>query len=500
MPWVEDMIAMRLARGGVESTPRRAKWDFIGADVVDDPAGGRKIITITGTFDPTRYGAVGDGVADDTAALNLAIAAANAAGGTITLGRAHRITAALTPLAANNVVIRGLGDYNGGTTILVDSVSPIDAITVSAQHAGVRDVYFRGARVHGSGNAVKFLNCFGAFAENVRADAMGNGIDVNRCVRTTLRNVQLRGLFGTYGLRYIGASGAVSHSLNCDNWTCDNPFPYALIAPATAWVGSQAVSQGAVRIANGNVWQCSTAGTTAASGGPSGFPTTDPATVFTTEVTDGTAKWRYVCSSLAWMRFDSYANSLNCTGRIQLINGWRGLHMVDSAGSAPSILNCSGSFEVDHATEIGVFLEHGTGATLDNPWISSVQAAWGVRVHGSFGYDWHVDGGVVFGCAQAGISVAQGRGGVTGTRVGNCGTLASNTMDGVQVDAGISNFRIEDVFSGDLGQGGNTQRYGISVGAGASDHYRLTGLCPGNLTGGHSDGGSGVNKHVSVTA
>src|SRR4051812_5804225 len=49
------------------------------------------------------FHAVGDGIADDTAAINAAIVAANAVPGDIYLGPRHRITAALTTITGNNI-------------------------------------------------------------------------------------------------------------------------------------------------------------------------------------------------------------------------------------------------------------------------------------------------------------------------------------------------------------------------------------------------------------
>lgn len=47
MVWLDDMLAPRLEADGVESTPRRGIWNFLGALVTDDPAGNRKNITLT---------------------------------------------------------------------------------------------------------------------------------------------------------------------------------------------------------------------------------------------------------------------------------------------------------------------------------------------------------------------------------------------------------------------------------------------------------------------
>lgn len=53
----------------------------------------------------------------------------------------------------------------------------------------------------------------------------------------------------------------------------------------TAWAGSTAYVVGQRRVNNGNLYQCSTAGTSASSGGPTGTGS---------GITDGTAAWNYV--------------------------------------------------------------------------------------------------------------------------------------------------------------------------------------------------------------
>lgn len=57
------------------------------------------------------------------------------------------------------------------------------------------------------------------------------------------------------------------------------------IAATVAWAGSTAVTLGVVRTNGGNAYQCITAGTTAASGGP---------TTTSADITDGTAHWKYL--------------------------------------------------------------------------------------------------------------------------------------------------------------------------------------------------------------
>ncbi len=65
---------------------------------------------------------------------------------------------------------------------------------------------------------------------------------------------------------------------------------------APAWVASTAVTAGVYRTNGVNVYKCVTAGTTAASGGPTGTGTA---------ITDGTAVWDYYCSAVADIKMDS---------------------------------------------------------------------------------------------------------------------------------------------------------------------------------------------------
>ena len=64
----------------------------------------------------------------------------------------------------------------------------------------------------------------------------------------------------------------------------------ATVATLTAWVGTTAYTVGALRANGGNVYLCITAGTSAASGGPTGTGT---------DITDGTAHWRYIAAGSA---------------------------------------------------------------------------------------------------------------------------------------------------------------------------------------------------------
>lgn len=76
-------------------------------------------------------------------------------------------------------------------------------------------------------------------------------------------------------------------------------------AIAQTWAGSTAVLVGDRRANGGNIYQCSTAGTTASSGGPTGTGS---------GITDGTAVWAY--STSADMTIDNASLALGQTVQI----------------------------------------------------------------------------------------------------------------------------------------------------------------------------------------
>lgn len=100
--------------------------DISGAAPIDAAADARDAIAASGRilFDVSDYGAVGDGVADDTQAITDAISAATAAGGGVVhLGFNHLVSSTIT--VPESVVLRGHGGHGTtpGTTLTSSALS-----------------------------------------------------------------------------------------------------------------------------------------------------------------------------------------------------------------------------------------------------------------------------------------------------------------------------------------------------------------------------------------
>lgn len=145
---------------------------------------------------PECYGALGNGLRDDSGSINSAITAAQGQGGGIILfssGKVYKVESPIViPITADNITLSGYGATIRGA--LDDSIIRIADIVTQNDHA--TNINILGLSVFGSGNTdTTFPN--------------QNGIEINAIIGCTLRDVQIWnipnvGLIGTKS----GASGA----------------------------------------------------------------------------------------------------------------------------------------------------------------------------------------------------------------------------------------------------------------------------------------------------
>jgi hypothetical protein len=156
----------------------------------------------------------------------------------------------------------------------------------------------------------------------------------------------------------------------------------------------------------------------------------------------------------------------------------------------------------DNAGSYGVFAQpQGSGAAIVRsrfigPWASSAGVDgmfFDTSAHGGTIDGVDIIGAHVFDNTSQGLSVAG-----TGTvRVKILGSeIAANTNAGVLINAGVTNFQIQENTIGPSGAFG-ANNYAIQILAGASNQYEITGndLC-GNTTGALANSGTGLTFNV----
>jgi hypothetical protein len=418
-----------------------------------------------------------------------------------------KITSPLT-LGLNGLTLLGRGDY--GTTLVLDGAANQDWIVMGALAQRLKNIRIVRATMPSatpSGYAVRVTSAFGAKLEQLWLENTENGIHVQSATDTVLREVKLRNIFGSIGLLMRGTGAVFGNQTLVDGMRTDNPYPlaYPAVADIGNWAATTAVSLGEiVVVASVLCWQCTTAGTTAATNSTlTSLPSTDPALARSTAVANGSASFKFVGrADLDWAFLDSYGGDLEMRS-CALLNGGTGFRWDDtvtSGGAGLTSIVTARDVKIDHPLNYGARLERGFDADLQL-WASSCLMGPGVVVGGNFGTDWHIHDGSIFGNATRGILVsAAGHGEIVNNRVGLNGQLANNTYDGIETGT-VIDMLINSNRSGDIrNSSANPQRYGISVGAG-STYYGVQGnWVRGNQTGGvsHPSGtGAQVANNVS---
>jgi hypothetical protein len=419
------------------------------------------------------FNAVGDGTTDDTAAINAAIVAANSSPGVIYLGKSHRITAGLTAITSNNVVIRGRGKFDGGTLLRVDAaVAPTAVILFDGpNYCGVEDIWFRGiGTVYTSGSTVRFQNCLGSHVARIYISQMYNGVDIFECALTDIDQITFDDLYGEFGVRASG-NGNSCHTTYISRCYGENTAHSSQVGSVRAWATGTAYVIGNMVVSNGLLYQAKTAGTSGATA-PSGFPGTTISTAHTATVSDGGVSWAYAASMITWYLQDSYST----TFRVQdcaAVGGGYGLVVQDTLGNTPQFTRVN-NLECDHMTLGGVKLDGGRQAEFNQLFVTSVLNGVGVEVTANQEGDWLFRDGFMFGVPFEGFIISAREGGISDFTICACGTRTANTYDAIRVDASVSHWNISDCTIGFAHNTAASTRYGISVASGC-DNYTITG-------------------------
>jgi hypothetical protein len=396
-------------------------------------------------FNVKDYGAVGNGVADDTTAIRDTLTAAAASGergSTIFFpGGIYKTTGTIT---VNDTALTFRGPGMGAALINPTSTNiPVFQLTAGNEFITFRDLEIGTITAQVAGSS--FIDTNGA--HNVLIDRVNMfgwfyGIYIRGASgKVTVSNVQLKDGVATTGVGiYIDNSTATDVNLG----------PWVMVTNAT----------GAKPLAGVLVKACG------------GFSLNN------VTVNNTTHGLQLYPSSGADVQYGRVADC------VFDLAGTNGAYVYTpnqaSPGRVRSIKFIGCLFSSANAAGVG------HGVTLEG-------ASNGVMDAVSF------DSCRIFGNGRHGINYLFGSNiRVNGSTIAGNSASASNTYDGIAIAANISDFEILQNRIGQSGPAANTQRYAINIAAGASDRYQIVGNDVGlNNTAPYIlDGGTGVFKRI----
>jgi parallel beta-helix repeat protein len=244
------------------------------------------------------------------------------------------------------------------------------------------------------------------------------------------------------------------------------------------WAASTAYALNAVRSANGGFFVCSQAGTSTTGSGPI-------ITAFGTAITDGTAKWLFICSTNSvGVSITATANSNYVTNN-DISGPWTAAIFVQNSDGNILTGNTLGQI-------IGVPIVLGTNATNTLVEGNLISGAYGANsagiedTNGSATFS-RIFNNEVTNCGWYGIFIQSAGTLVQGNKVSGFGQVTA--AYGIGVAGGTQSFGVSGnvILSGSSGC--------IQVAAGTSDFYSIM----GNIVSGGtiSDGGTGTHKTLS---
>lgn len=460
------------------------------------------------TFNVKAYGAVGDGVADDTAAILAAYNAlvAYGKGGVFFFPAGQYKFSSFPSIAVPSVIIQGEGRSASGNqgTIFRPTNTTGNDIVINEQYVWIKDIAIIPTVRKTSDFAVVFQPvCFQCGINGLLLQNVFNGIIAAGGTEVHLYDIHLRSLLGSQGITTFSAAGIFGFNMTAI--VADNPYPLPYGTVKT-WAITTAFNANDIIFNNGNIYQCSTGGTSAGAGtGPAGYPSgTTAQDVFTNTITDNTVQWKFVSNNLTWLLIDSASFSVRLNN-IALINGVHGMLMQDTTNTGittrPTWIFCN-NLECDHNFGDNIFLDRGSDVYMSNCWSGSSLSGSGLIVNSNVKGGVQVATGRFSGNWQHGILIQSGPKAckIINNLIQNNSVAGAGTFHGIAIGAGTTDFVITGNQCGtdpNIGAG-NNQGWGVLVNAGASDRYIIEqNLVSGNTAGGVLDGGAGVNKSVA---
>lgn len=320
------------------------------------------------------FNATGNGVTDDSAAIQQAINYVCQTGQKSIIhfpAGNYLLNSGISISNAASIQLVGEGSF-GGTTLLYGGASG-DVVTFSnCQHSSLQcmNIQYAENNTATNGNAVTLDgNCFQVHLFDVRMDYCYNGVWIKHATESRLNKIQFRYMLGNYGVQFGGTSGCYRAVL--DDIIADNPYPLTCPAQASIgnWMPGKTYAAGDVVLSNGCIYQCVTAGTSSTGTGPSGNG--GGLRLPQTSIADGTAAWVFVSNRITWIAQESNGYSL-VISKAALVDGYIGYRMSNTLAPAnPPMWVMAYDMECDHNYHTNIQLEDGQGAYITTSWFGS---------------------------------------------------------------------------------------------------------------------------------
>lgn len=404
--------------------------------------------------------------------------------------------------ALGGITLRGEGSHPSSGSILeyVGSETSLDLVSFAGlQHCGIKDMCIRSKTRLTGGYAVKFKNdgnngSFKNFVNNLTIYYGYNGVGTDGSTETGVDNLMCRHLLGTRGFNHQGNSTVPSYGARLFGFTGDNPYPLPWGTRRT-WTVSTGFTAGQIIFNNGCIFQCTTNGVSAISGtGPSGPPAVDADQVFVTEISDGSAKWKFVSGDMNWITQDSYGHSLNIM-QARALEGRRGFLMLDTAntGSSYPLWCYSYNLECDHNLAQAALLNGGEGFFATTPQFISSLAENGLTIGSPFRRETVITGARIVGNWYHGVLLMPEP---VDTTI-DCAVIKDNSANGAGNSHGFISAGGASRFKVTNSRVTGSHGYGVVNLSGGGHDFVIEGNdLGGNVTGTISDGATGANRKI----
>jgi hypothetical protein len=428
------------------------------------------------------YGAKGDGSTDDRAAIQAAETALEAlGGGTLDFPAGHYCVKSAPGVTIGAAGVTWWGGNRQAGTSLDACGADVTIVTANMMHFGIVGMQIAGAQTPAT---TKPAIVFGASCtECTLWDTLVVGGQYALKAQATDFVVGYSKATQSYGSALVysqAGTGTVLHSKLDQAYPAGTPNAPVTIAP---WAAATAYSLKDLVTNSGFILQAIQAGT---SGGSA------PANLaYNTDIPDGTVKWRLVGAATYYaVQADTGTSYLKIADTDMTGSFDSAVAMTNTlAGANPQSVIVDGS-TIGQTLNLGVKGNNGSNLVVRGNQIADCIAAGcaAVSLQGGFSGDAQIIGNTIYS-SPTGINLGAGSNTVV---VGNAVSGATNA---VAVQAGVSGFTIA---GNNLGSsptwGVNTT--GVTIAAGASDHYKIVG---NDFTGAATaiiDGGTGTHKTV----